>query len=159
LEIDVLPDGIEDWHASYARICDFLDKNHSMYGLPSNIADCDDDQLDTLQELYNGDASASEQGPGRVQKPPAMTVGRLTIELFDKQVPKTSENFFALCTGSKGKGKAGKALHYKGTPVHRVLKGFCVQAGDMVKGDGSAGDSIYGTSLAMQVESSSLCRH
>ena len=39
--------------------------------------------------------------------------GRLVFELFANKVPKTAENFRALCTGEMGMGKSGKALHYK----------------------------------------------
>eukprot|EP00730_Choanoeca_flexa_P002651 TRINITY_DN1111_c0_g1_i2.p2 TRINITY_DN1111_c0_g1~~TRINITY_DN1111_c0_g1_i2.p2 ORF type:complete len:238 (+),score=47.25 TRINITY_DN1111_c0_g1_i2:1766-2479(+) len=144
LQIDILPDGIEEWHASYDRMLDFLKDNHAMYGLPSSLDDCNDDQKEMLEDVYNGDSTAVAKGPGRVDKPPSKTAGRLNIELFDKQVPKTCDNFYNLCTGAKGKGKSGKELHFKDTPVHRVLKGFCLQSGDIVKGDGSAGDSIYG---------------
>mmetsp|Transcript_18719 Transcript_18719/g.28436 ORF Transcript_18719/g.28436 Transcript_18719/m.28436 type:complete len:158 (+) Transcript_18719:162-635(+) len=51
-------------------------------------------------------------------------IGRITMELFKNKVPKTAENFRALCTGEKGMGKAGKPLHYKGCTFHRISKSF-----------------------------------
>lgn len=71
--------------------------------------------------------------------------GRIVIELFADIVPKTAENFRCLCTGERGVGRvSGKALHFKNTIFHRVIKGFMMQGGDFANMNGTGGESVYG---------------
>jgi peptidyl-prolyl isomerase H (cyclophilin H) len=72
-------------------------------------------------------------------------LGRIRLELFVKDCPKTCENFRQFCTGEyilPNEQPAG----YKGSTIHRVMKGFMIQGGDFINHDGSGKMSIYGTS-------------
>mmetsp|Transcript_40316 Transcript_40316/g.84349 ORF Transcript_40316/g.84349 Transcript_40316/m.84349 type:complete len:379 (+) Transcript_40316:189-1325(+) len=90
---------------------------------------------------------------------------RVIFRLYWDVSPLACENFATLCTnggnsllhsttpgGSNNNnkkpkpapiGESGKELTYRNSTIHRVVKGFIVQGGDFVFGNGSGGESIY----------------
>jgi peptidylprolyl isomerase len=129
----------------FQRADAFLSVVGPQYGITAPTNELDDEQRQTLEEAYDADKTWAAKGAALFLRPKPLRAGRLVIELYAKDVPKTVENFRCLCTGEKGVGKASKKpLHLKGTKFHRIEKGFVCQGGDIVRGDGSGGDSIYG---------------
>jgi peptidylprolyl isomerase len=69
-------------------------------------------------------------------------IGKITFELYKNHCPKTAENFRQLCTGENT-----KKLTYKNSIFHRVINRFMAQGGDITRGNGTGGMSIYGSNF------------
>lgn len=74
--------------------------------------------------------------------------GRIVFGLYGNHVPKTAENFRALCCGDFGRSKSGAELRFEGSCFHRIIPGFMCQGGDFTKANGTGGESIYGATFA-----------
>eukprot|EP00434_Breviolum_minutum_P015875 symbB.v1.2.013989.t1/scaffold1008.1/size148887/1 len=74
---------------------------------------------------------------------------RMVFALYSDSVPKTAENFRQLCTGEhEGVTARGKAFHYKGSLLHRMIPGLMIQGGDFENANGTGGESIYARRFA-----------
>merc|ERR1711993_201319 len=67
--------------------------------------------------------------------------GIFTIALFGDVAPMTVLNFASITKGYK---RGNDNLPYKGNPIHRIVQDFVVQMGDVTRGDGTGGKSIFG---------------
>jgi len=70
------------------------------------------------------------------------TMGAIEIELFEKETPKTVENFVGLA--NRG--------YYNGVIFHRVIDNFMIQGGDPT-GTGRGGESIWGKKFDDEIDS------
>jgi peptidyl-prolyl cis-trans isomerase A (cyclophilin A) len=69
------------------------------------------------------------------------SAGDIIVKLFDKDAPKTVDNFVGLATGKKewkhpATGKWENRPLYDGTYFHRVIPKFMIQGGDPMTGEG-----------------------
>ncbi|KCV73435.1 peptidylprolyl isomerase [Fonticula alba] len=68
------------------------------------------------------------------------TLGDIKIEVFCESVPRTAENFLALCASG----------YYDGCTFHRNIPGFLTQAGDPT-GTGKGGSSATGLPIPLEI--------
>merc|ERR1712224_66289 len=118
--LDVEVDPEKCGKVPYERGVAFVKAQAELYGLSSSVlTELPPEEVERLPELYASDFEWSEKGPVVWELAPS----RIVVKLFQKESPAAVENFLGLCAG-KGKSKnSGKELHYKDTPIHRVVKG------------------------------------
>ncbi|KAL4253107.1 Peptidyl-prolyl cis-trans isomerase [Abortiporus biennis] len=128
--------------AAYEATCNLVQKNSTIYRFETNKPEeLSEEQREILREI---DSSIK---PSDFNPPIPLNAGRIVFSLDPQHgLSKTRNNFISLCVGDKGfcKNAPNKKLHYLDCPIHRIVKGFVAQGGDITRGDGSGGESIYG---------------
>ncbi len=66
----------------------------------------------------------------------------IVLAMFGFDVPYTVSNFLTICKGTSQYN--GTILTYKNSKFHRIIPEFMIQGGDITRGDGTGGISIYG---------------
>mmetsp|Transcript_95573 Transcript_95573/g.270581 ORF Transcript_95573/g.270581 Transcript_95573/m.270581 type:complete len:281 (-) Transcript_95573:50-892(-) len=137
LEID-----INDTRAAYQLAKDFVAAKNLAYNLSSDLLErlSGSEKKRVKADLFPSCFEWASRGRIAVVMPPE----RITFELWPDVAPLAVQNFLSLCTGHKGVGGGGKPLHYKSCNVHRIVKDFIVQGGDILMGNGTGGESVYG---------------
>lgn len=85
-----------------------------------------------------GAASEEKKLPPGLYAVMETSQGNITLELFEKEAPKTVENFVGLAEGTKEwtdptSGQKVKRPLYDGLIFHRVIPGFMIQGGDPMR--------------------------
>lgn len=76
-------------------------------------------------------------------------IGRIEITLHWNIAPITCENFYRIIEGNyESKTLPGQKLHYKNTLFHHITPGWCIQGGDVIRNDGTGGETIYGPKIS-----------
>lgn len=112
---------VKQWHSTYGFASDDLDQLSA-------------EEKETLSDILSNDPTAASE-KWIADAPTPLAGGRVVIELFDKDCPKTSENFAQLCAGGKVGKSSKKPLHYKDTRMFRLVNDFMVQGGDITRGN------------------------
>jgi len=82
----------------------------------------------------------TKKGGGKTVAVIKTTMGTIEIEFYEKEAPKTVENFIGLA----------KKGYYNGILFHRVIDKFMIQGGDPT-GSGSGGSSLWGKEFEDEV--------
>ena len=131
---DALPEGVREVHKPNPRVW-----------LDISISDRRSTAGSAGGELGHASVSAGAKSTAEAE----ITAERIEIELWADRLPKTAENFRALVTGERGLHPLARVpMHYKGSPIHRIIPGLMIQGGDFVCADGTGGESIYGAYFA-----------
>ncbi|CDZ97022.1 Peptidyl-prolyl cis-trans isomerase [Phaffia rhodozyma] len=135
---------------SYEAIKDWVAKSGTSYGLTGNIEQMDEIEKELLEGVLPSELKPST-GPLVLTAPTSLALPTLKIDLSPSQgVQKTVRNFLTFASHPlefKSKRSPFPLLGYTteaGSKVFRVEKGFVAQMGDVTRGDGSGGESIYG---------------
>ncbi|KAI8063381.1 cyclophilin-like domain-containing protein [Gilbertella persicaria] len=120
---------VKQWASTYGFATDDLDQLGA-------------EDKETARDILSNDPTATSEN-WLIDAPTPLAGGKVIIELNDKECPKTCDNFISLCEGGKVGKSSKKPLHYKNTRMFRLVNDFMVQGGDVTRGDGSGGDSIY----------------